>query len=240
MNNRMKKISIQLNRPVKGITHNDQGASLAALTKLTGILTDSALSPSGTSNFPADIPAQLSGLTEVLEKTRKLAYQSGYEEGLAAGLSEAGVAVEAMRQEFVTMLKSYDEQYHSEIDKLQAPFLQLAVQIAEKIIGSAIADDEHHESFLANQINKILSNFSDQRNIIIRINPTSLERLEEEQFLKKLLLPAHLKVKIVEDITIKSIGCIVESDDYIVDASLNQVLEFLYQELLNQGEIWKD
>ncbi len=89
----MKKISIQLNRPVKGITHNDQGASLAALTKLTGILTDSALSPSGTSNFPADIPAQLSGLTEVLEKTRKLAYQSGYEEGLAAGLSEAGGAV---------------------------------------------------------------------------------------------------------------------------------------------------
>ncbi len=228
----MEKVAFRLNRPVRGITRNAQEAGFQDFTALAGIsVVSDQVSPG--------IPKRFNGFTDILEYTRKAAYQSGYEAGLAAGRLKTSQSVELMRQEFVSLLQSYEDQYNDVIEKLQAPFLHLVIQIAEKIIGSTITKDYQYESFLTSQINRILSDFSGQRSITLRLNPTNLERLQTEQFLSKLQLPPQIKVKIIEDSTIPEIGCIIESSDYIVDITLNRQLELLYQELLNQGQEWK-
>jgi len=216
----MSKLSIRINRSVKGIMQNAGGND-----------------QSGKRVFPAEgngSPGNVNdtNFTQALENTRKSANRSGYLEGLADGRREAGQAVASMQQEFVELLENYNLQYQKIIDELHVPFLQLALNVAEKLVVSQI-HEAGIEAFLAKQINGILTDFSDQHSLTVRINPENIKNLEKESFLSQLQLSPKIKVKIIEDRSLSDVGCIVESEDFVVDLSLEKQLDLLQQELLN-------
>ena len=216
----MSKLSIRINRSVKGIMQNAGGNAQSGRWAFPDEGNGSAVNVNDT-NF-----------TLALENTRKTANRSGYLEGLAEGRREAGQAVAIMQQEFVELLENYDLQYQRIIDKLHIPFLQLALNVAEKLVISQI-QEAGIEAFLTKQINSILTDFSDQHSLTIRINPESIKNLEKESFLSQLQLSPKIKVKIIEDLSLSDVGCIVESEDFVVDLSLEKQLDLLKQEFLN-------
>lgn len=216
----MSKLSIRINRSVKGIMQNAGGNAQSGRWAFPDEGNGSAVNVNDT-NF-----------TLALENTRKTANRSGYLEGLAKGHREAGQAVAIMQQEFAELLENYDLQYQRIIDKLHIPFLQLALNVAEKLVISQI-QEAGIEAFLTKQINSILTDFSDQHSLTIRINPESIKNLEKESFLSQLQLSPKIKVKIIEDLSLSDVGCIVESEDFVVDLSLEKQLDLLKQEFLN-------
>lgn len=216
----MSKLSIRINRSVKGIMQNAGGNAQSGRWAFPDEGNGSAVNVNDT-NF-----------TLALENTRKTANRSGYLEGLAEGRREAGQAVAIMQQEFVELLENYNLQYQRIIDKLHIPFLQLALNVAEKLVISQI-QEAGIEAFLTKQINSILTDFSDQHSLTIRINPESIKNLEKESFLSQLQLSPKIKVKIIEDLSLSDVGCIVESEDFVVDLSLEKQLDLLKQEFLN-------
>ena len=216
----MNKLSIRINRSVKGIMQSAGGNAQSGRRAFPDEGNGSAANVHDT-NF-----------TLALENTRKTANRSGYLEGLAEGRREAGQAVAIMQQEFVELLENYNLQYQRIIDKLHIPFLQLALNVAEKLVISQI-QEAGIEAFLTKQINSILTDFSDQHSLTIRINPESIKNLEKESFLSQLQLSPKIKVKIIEDLSLSDVGCIVESEDFVVDLSLEKQLDLLKQEFLN-------
>ena len=216
----MNKLSIRINRSVKGIMQSAGGNAQSGRWAFPDEGNGSAVNVNDT-NF-----------TLALENTRKTANRSGYLEGLAEGRREAGQAVAIMQQEFVELLENYNLQYQRIIDKLHIPFLQLALNVAEKLVISQI-QEAGIEAFLTKQINSILTDFSDQHSLTIRINPESIKNLEKESFLSQLQLSPKIKVKIIEDLSLSDVGCIVESEDFVVDLSLEKQLDLLKQEFLN-------
>ena len=216
----MSKLSIRINRSVKGIMQNAGRNAQSGRWAFPDEGNGSAVNVNDT-NF-----------TLALENTRKTANRSGYLEGLAEGRREAGQAVAIMQQEFVELLENYNLQYQRIIDKLHIPFLQLALNVAEKLVISQI-QEAGIEAFLTKQINSILTDFSDQHSLTVRINPESIKNLEKESFLSQLQLSPKIKVKIIEDLSLSDVGCIVESEDFVVDLSLEKQLDLLKQEFLN-------
>ena len=178
----MSKLSIRINRSVKGIMQNAGGNAQSGRWAFPDEGNGSAVNVNDT-NF-----------TLALENTRKTANRSGYLEGLAEGHREAGQAVAIMQQEFVELLENYNLQYQRIIDKLHIPFLQLALNVAEKLVISKI-QEAGIEAFLTKQINSILTDFSDQHSLTVRINPESIKNLEKESFLSQLQLSPKIKVK---------------------------------------------
>ena len=159
-----------------------------------------------------------------LENAKNEGFSAGHDEGYQAGYSEA----EALKQQYEGMITDLENEYQAKMDELEPLFVDTLTDIYEHIfhvdlsgsrdvifhlIGDAVRKIEGNEGFIVHVSKDDYGYISMQRQELLA-GVTNSENVE-----------------IVEDMTLKSNECFIETGGGIFDCSLDTQLEGLKREL---------
>lgn len=157
--------------------------------------------------------------------------KSAFEEGYRLGLEKANADLENFRNEFVCFMNARKDVF----EYIAPDILEISVDIARTIIKKELESDPQ---VLLNTIIDVLKKVSkNESKIVIKVHPHSA------QFIKDTLpnityeYGIDTKINILADPSIDNGGCVLQTNNGIVDASINTQLEIIKKALaeINPG-----
>ena len=181
---------------------------------------------------------QVEILEKALEQTREDAFQAGYEEGRNSSLNDMESRIKELSSDFTQMVLGLDDQYKKLFNFHEKILLKLSLRIAEKILCEEFCHKKEVTKFLAKMLKKILMKMMEQKKITVFLNPDWLKELNRDEFMDHIELPLHQKIQFVENDKLNPGECLVESEDYIIDTTLNHQLKLIENHLRQEYSKW--
>lgn len=142
-------------------------------------------------------------------------------DGYKAGLEQAKEDIQQMKTAVEGFLSAKQEVF----EYIAPDILELSVDIARKIVKKEI---EQNPQILLETILDVLKTISkDETKVSIKVNPAQLNMTKESipEIISSTGIDA--KINVYADATIEVGGCIVETNNGIVDATINTQLEII-------------
>ncbi|HOB19531.1 MAG TPA: FliH/SctL family protein [Candidatus Atribacteria bacterium] len=174
--------------------------------------------------------------TAIMAKAREEGFNSGFEqgrqEGWDAGSAEAEAKYEAMLRQAKEMLIAAHRESREYIRKTRDEITELAALIAESIIRFSI--DTRDES-IVEMVKKALQQAEEKKMILFRCSPEALPviRANEHHFRK---VCPYAAFSFLEDKGISRLGCIIESEDQVINLEIDRQLDNVIAALKGIGE----
>ena len=161
----------------------------------------------------------------LIEETKKNGFQAGLEEGQNVGYNELYSFIQQAKD---TVLASKTD-YEKYLQSAENTILELAIEVAEKIINNKMKEDG--QKFIP-LVQNALKEVRKQREIQLHVNPVHYEMvvMEKEELLQ--LFPIKPSLFIFPDETIADNGCIIETANGRLDASVDTQLRMIKDKLL--------
>ncbi len=151
--------------------------------------------------------------------------QSAYQEGYNAGLQQAQADMENFRNSLAAFMGAEDKVFN----EVAPNILSIAMEIAQKIIKTEVKTDPQIVLETVLDILKTLS--KNEPRIVLRINPLQVQYMKDTLPEQVRLLGMEAKLSILSDEGITEGGCIVETNNGLVDASIEAQLEIVQNAL---------
>lgn len=171
---------------------------------------------------------------KTLEDERKAALEQGREAGRLEGYAEGKVEVDRLIQRTQVVLERAQDKRGEILVETEKDIINLVLLIARKVV-KVIAENQR-EVIVSNVI-QALAKVRDRGNIIIRVNLADLKMATEhtKEFIKT--LEGVKSIQIVEDSSVDSGGCIIETDFGEIDARIASQLAELEAKILEISPI---
>ena len=159
---------------------------------------------------------------ETLESAREEGFQKGYEDGRAQALLEN----EQTLLKITTLLQEIDLGKEALFLQHKQSMLDLALDIARKVVGALL--EENDEAFL-NIFRKAAEGLRATKTVRLQISKhEAWLKTTSSEYLKSLLSGAEqLEIEVLDDADPGT--CILETEDFLVDASADRQLKNLTQ-----------
>lgn len=149
---------------------------------------------------------------EEAESIRKLAYEEGFQSG---------------HNDVASQLVAARRQYHNARKSAEKDAVTFAFQVASRIIGKSLEDDPQ---LVVPIVATVLSQASDQKNIVVLVHADDLHTLQESK--NKLLISTQGNPFVFEvSDKVEKGECIIETDDGKIDGRLTTQLRALEHSL---------
>lgn len=170
-------------------------------------------------------------LAKAREEARQIvadAHKEGFQEGYREALSAANEEAEAIRTSAREVLKQAESILQEKVKLLEGELISLAIEIAEKIVAMQITLDQETVVAIAREVLQLVG---DRKQMIFFANPAEVDilRSKKEEFLQ--LLPRRTVMEIVPDPSVKPGGFRIETEQGLVDATIDQRWSKLLEEL---------
>ena len=151
--------------------------------------------------------------------------KSAFEEGYRQGLEKASADLEVFREQLSQFMNA-----KSDVFEYIAPdILELSVDIAKTIIKKELESDPQ---VLINTIVDVLKSVSkNEPKIVIRVNPQSVQFIKDTIPNITYQYGIDSKINIVADPSIEDGGCVFQTNNGIVDASIDTQVEIIKKAL---------
>lgn len=156
-------------------------------------------------------------------------YDKGYREGMAKAQEEAA----ALRVQAGEVLAQAEKHRRSTIESLEAEIIELARDIAERLLSAQLTLDREVILGVAAESLRLVA---DRLNVVLYVNPDDLELVEGRMDELKSLLPARGQLQVVSDSAIQPGGCKVETEQGWVDATMETRREALLKALYGKEQ----
>lgn len=159
------------------------------------------------------------------QQLKEQAKQTGWQEGITASQAEAA----KIRQQASDILRQAKEIYQQTLDKMEAEIIDLAVDMAERVVMTQLAVEPHTIMEIARECINFIKN---KPLVNLYVNNVDYHMVQEGK--NELLqgLPGKVEMNILADNGITPGGCRIETDQGTVDATLEtrwqEVLKALY------------
>ncbi len=151
--------------------------------------------------------------------------KSAFEEGYRAGLEKASADMEIFRNNLAQFMGSQKDVF----EYIAPDILEISVDIAKKIIKKEVDEDPQ---VLINTIVDVLKTVSkNEPKIIIRVKPQAVQFIKDSIPNITYEYGIDAKINIVADPSIEEGGCIFQTNNGIVDASIDTQLEIIKKSL---------
>lgn len=151
--------------------------------------------------------------------------QSAYQEGFNAGLQQAEADLENFRNTLGAFMGAEDRVFN----EIAPNILGIAMEIAQKIIKTEVKSDPQ---IVLDTIMDVLKTLSkNEPKIILRINPLQVQYIKDTLPEQIRLLGMDTKLSIISDESITEGGCIVQTNNGLVDASIEAQLDIVQNAL---------
>lgn len=159
---------------------------------------------------------------EEAEGIKNAAYQEGYERGLVEGKMEAARRadeyLENIQQEQEAVFKQHEEECDAIIEQAKRDIVDFAGDIISKFTGILVED---YSNVMLHMINNALSGEETGKNIIIKIPEESFSYIYDNKDRISGALNPGINIEIFGDASLKRQKCIIETDNGIIDLSMD-------------------
>ena len=147
--------------------------------------------------------------------------QNAYQEGYSAGIQQAAQDLGA----FHNVLGAFMNAEERVFDEIAPKILEISMEIAQKVIKTEVKTDPQ---IVLNTITDILKTLSkNEPKIVIKINPIQIQYIKDTLPEKINLLGMETNLSVYPDENIMEGGCIVQTNNGLVNASIEAQLEIV-------------
>ncbi|MBO5737849.1 hypothetical protein J6R97_00755 [bacterium] len=151
--------------------------------------------------------------------------KSAFEEGYRLGLEKANSDIEKFRAEMSNFMNATKEVF----EYIAPDILEISVNIAKTIVKKELDSDPQA---IINTIIDILKTVSkSEQKITIRVKPQAVQFIKDTIPNITYQYGIDTKINIISDPSIEDGGCILQTNNGIVDASVNTQIEIIKQAL---------
>ena len=163
----------------------------------------------------------ISRAKEEANSIRESAAKEGYEEGINAAKQDIDNLKESMEEFFNAKQDVYDE--------IAPDILEISLDIAKKIIKKEMKESPE---ILLDNIKDILKGLSkEESKIVLKVNPAQVAMLKQEMPEAVSMAGLEAKVIIVPDENTMEGGCMVTTDNGVIDATIETQLAIISEAL---------
>jgi len=151
--------------------------------------------------------------------------KSAFEEGFKTGIEKAAEDIVNLRNELSNFMNARKEVF----EYIAPDILEISVEIAKKIIKKELETDPQA---LINTITDVLKNLSKgEPKITVKVKPQAVQYIKDTLPNITYQYGIDSKINIVADPSIEDGGCVLQTNNGIVDASINTQLEIIRKTL---------
>jgi len=164
-----------------------------------------------------------------VKKIKSLFYRKGFEEGK----KEAEASIIPLKKMFKQAIEELRVKKKNFLEESEKELVEMALAIAKKIIRKEVSVDRQVVREIAREALRRIADSPSQK-IVVRINPKdweSIAQIDKEFFLPEL---SGSEVIIEKDESIGSGGCVVETENQMVDASIERQIEEIGRALMEE------
>lgn len=162
------------------------------------------------------------------EQIRAQAFEEGKSDGYQAGITQAMQELEEEKQKLEEEKRKNQAEYEEQLKQMEPYFVDIMIRYIEKLTGVMIEDKKEIILYLIhNALRKVERNHS----FIIKVSQEDYSFVEQQK--EKLMqgMKEDVKLDIVEDFSLKKNQCMIETDDRMIDCSLDVQLGRLMEDL---------
>ena len=165
---------------------------------------------------------------EAAENIRNNAYEEGKKQGFEAGKLDADILLHQKEEELAIKEKELIDSYYEQMENLEPAFVDILISLVEKVTGVVV---ENKKDVLIYLIDNALKGVSKSKRILLRVSKEDMLRVsaKKQAFLQN--LAEGIDFDIVEESTLEKNQCIIETEDKMLDCSLDVQLENLTEQL---------
>ena len=158
------------------------------------------------------------------EAIRKQAYEEGKAQGIEEGTSQAIGMVENQREEMRAEYNRMFQELKEQEENLEPHFAEIVAGLVQKITGVLCEDKKDVITYL---IDNALNNLESTKKIVLRVSKDDIAEVSAKRndFVKA--VKAGTEFEIMEDNSLSANQCIIETDNKIIDCSLDAQLDSL-------------
>jgi len=168
-------------------------------------------------------------MKQSIDAERKAAHEESRESGKAEGYAEGKAEVDRLIERTQTVLERAQDKRAEILGETEKQIIDLVLLIARKVIKVI---SENQRNVIISNVIESLRKIKSKGDIIIRVNLADLKLATEhkEDFIRLVEKPQSLQI--VEDTSVDSGGCIIETDFGEIDARISSQLNEMENKIL--------
>lgn len=161
---------------------------------------------------------------QLMEEAHNVGYNAGFSKGKEQGYAEMRESIHFAQNVIETAKRDYE----SKIVSAEGTILQIAIKVAEKILGTTLEKDEQLFSSI---VKTVLKEVREDREVQIHVHPTYYEMILSQKDELLNVFPAETALYIYPNEELLETNCYIESENGRVDASIDSQLAEIKQKL---------
>lgn len=179
----------------------------------------------------------LEKLKEVEEKAYKEAYEIGLIEGEKKALEEKRVVLDEKISHLDELHKTYESLTKNLFEQKETEIIKLVSMVASKI---ALFEIKTHKEFISELIVKLVEDIQSEEQATVYISQEDYDFIDSARKELELKHPEFQRIKLEVDESIETGGAFLETNIGMIDASIQQRVENIWESLKDKLPYVKD
>lgn len=162
-----------------------------------------------------------------LQRAHEQSFQAGFDEGKQRTLKEAENRVQAAQLE----KKEQEIKFVEAIEQMDKPLLDIAKKVALQVVKTHLELSGDTEHVLMERLRGFLYEIIEESNIIIEVNPTQKQLLQQKNSKEQLGLADNSDVKVIGNPELQPGEAHITTDNYFVDGTFENQIDKIHGEL---------
>ena len=170
----------------------------------------------------------LSEAKEQAEEVQSEAHENGYNEGLLSAQNEYNDKAMQLENEYNAKVSELEEQYSKMREEIEPDLVNTLMDVFEKVTHT-IAED--NKEIVLHLINNVMKNVDNSHEFIIKVSPEDYQFVADNQGKIYCAMSSEVNLEVVQEASLKSSECIIETDTGVFNCSLDIELNNLIKEI---------
>lgn len=162
------------------------------------------------------------------EEVQSEAHENGYNEGLLSAQNEYNDKAMQLENEYNAKVSELEEQYSKMREEIEPDLVNTLMDVFEKVTHT-IAED--NKEIVLHLINNVMKNVDNSHEFVIKVSPEDYQFVADNQGKIYCAMSSEVNLEVVQEASLKSSECIIETDTGVFNCSLDIELNNLIKEI---------
>lgn len=162
------------------------------------------------------------------ENIKNQAYETGMAQGIEEGKKQGAVMLEEKRAELVENYNRRLQKLEEQEKELEPHFASIIAGLVEKLTGVIC---ENKKDVIVHLIDKALKNIEKTSRIVLRVSKDDIAVVSSKRNMLTKDIKEDIEFEIIEDTGLIQNQCIIETDNKIIDCSIDAQLDSLRKQI---------
>lgn len=162
------------------------------------------------------------------EEVKSEAHENGYNEGLLSAQNEYNDKAMQLENEYNAKVSELEEQYSKMREEIEPDLVNTLMDVFEKVTHT-IAED--NKEIVLHLINNVMKNVDNSHEFVIKVSPEDYQFVADNQGKIYCAMSSEVNLEVVQEASLKSSECIIETDTGVFNCSLDIELNNLIKEI---------